>query len=276
MFELIPFRYRYKFTQLNFFDKLTFVRKSLWFPWRRFLRFLKRCARQVGKWFFFCVPFSIALVLGVWLCLLANVIEWYELGSVLLSVIFGSFVLLMMKDIWDKESQRHRVLAEQFEVYSEYLSFVGWKYRELLDAGDVVLSQDAQYPFQDENHFNCFVNEIENQTIVFNDIQKRNRVVNELIEEFIQLRGTLANKSFIDLNDSSLYINIYYTIDDLEKLKQPYDLSSQECANDLKSVVLSSYHIFACLRRPWRYPMDAKKREQLEMWLDDHASKCIS
>lgn len=58
---------------------------------------------------------------------MTNVIEWRELGSVLLSVIFGSFILLVMKDIWDVEAQRHKVLVEQFDIYSEYLSFVGQK-----------------------------------------------------------------------------------------------------------------------------------------------------
>lgn len=93
-------------------------------------------------------------------------------------------------------------------------------------------------------------------------------MIDELIEEFIQLKGVLANRNFIDLNDSGLYINIYYTIDDLNQIKTTLDSSNSKYAQDLTSVVLSSYHIFACLRRPWRYPMDTEKRIQLDAWLD--------
>lgn len=268
MLELIPFRYRYGFNKLSFPDKLSFIWKSLWFPWRRFLRLLKRCTKQIGKWLLFFIPFSIALALGTCLCLMTNVIEWRELGSVLLSVIFGSFILLVMKDIWDVEAQRHKVLVEQFDIYSEYLSFVGQKYLELLELGNVVLLQDAKYPFENEERFARFKTEMDNQAIVFNDLQKRNKVIDELIEEFIQLKGVLANRNFIDLNDSGLYINIYYTIDDLNQIKTTLDSSNSKYAQDLTSVVLSSYHIFACLRRPWRYPMDAEKRIQLDAWLD--------
>lgn len=90
MFELIPFKYRYKFDQLGFLAKLIFIWKSLWFPWRRFLRFLKRCMCEIGKWLLFFVPFSIVLALGVCLCLLGGVVERDELGGILLSVVFGS------------------------------------------------------------------------------------------------------------------------------------------------------------------------------------------
>lgn len=162
-----------------------------------------------------------------------------------------------MKDIWDKEAQRHEALVKQFDIYSEYLSFVGQKYLELLELGNAVLSQDAKYPFENEKHFARFRMEMDNQAIVFYDLEKRNKVVDELIEEFIQLKGVLTSRDFIDLDDNGLYVNIYYTIDDLNRIKATLDSSNSKYVQDLTSVILSSYHIFACLRRPWRYPMDA-------------------
>lgn len=268
MLELIPFRYRYRYDQLGFFDKLVFIWKSLWFPWRRFLRLLRRCVRQIGKWLLFFVPFSLALLLGVCLCLISGVINLDELGGILLSVVFGSFVLLLMKDIWDKEAERRGVLVAQFSIYSEYYSFVEQKFLELLELGNAALSQDAKYPFGNEECSEQFKIEMDNQAIVFDDLQKRSKVVNELIEKFVELKGVLVNRSFIDLNDDSLYINIYYAIDDLNQIKNPIDSSNQNYAEALTSVVLSAYHIFASLRRPWRYPMDTEKRIRLETWLN--------
>lgn len=225
------------------------------------------------NWLIFFIPFAIAFALGIVICLACGAIELIELGSLILSVIFGSFALLMMKDIWDKEKRRHEILAEQFEIYEQYLGFIQRKYSELLDLGNVILSFHARYPFENEAFSNLFVQEATKQKVTFSNMPQRNKVIEELIDEFVQFRGVLSYKHFIDFRSSNLFLNIHYTIEHLNSIKTLSQPTSPTYADNIVGILLSSYHIFACLRRPWRYPMDSYKRRQLETWLANHAQR---
>lgn len=273
MSDFIPYEYRDQMKKLGLWDRVVFRKKLLWFPIRRNLRRAKRCFIETKNWLIFFIPFAIAFALGIVICLACGAIELIELGSLILSVIFGSFALLMMKDIWDKEKRRHEILAEQFEIYEQYLGFIQRKYSELLDLGNVILSFHARYPFENEAFSNLFVQEATKQKVTFSNMPQRNKVIEELIDEFVQFRGVLSYKHFIDFRSSNLFLNIHYTIEHLNSIKTLSQPTSPTYADNIVGILLSSYHIFACLRRPWRYPMDSHKRRQLEIWLENHTQR---
>ena len=82
----------------------------------------------------------------------------------------------------------------------------------------------------------AFVQEATKQKVTFSNMPQRNKVIEELIDEFVQFRGVLSYKHFIDFRSSNLFLNIHYTIEHLNSIKTLSQPTSPTYAGSVPNV----------------------------------------
>lgn len=230
-----------------------------WFPFRRFLRLGRRYFEYLQYWIYLFVPFAIICGAILIIAVLTKTIGVNEIPSMAISITLGSFLLLVIKDIWDKETTRRKTLKRQLEVYNSSMHAIEQELRAAVEAYGVTLPREAFCPFSSEASSEAF-----NGLMLSSKLQAR---------DFSELNSEIDRFDFIGTGSGNLRINFQFVQEDIQTL------SNSSAKDDIDSVrksitgvVNSSFHIFACLRKPWRYPMDIKRNVSLEKWLN---CKCL-
>ena len=136
----------------------------------------------------------------------------------------------------------------------------------------LTLRGNARFPLLTETCSNSYHEQLSSIEISTINLEKLQTDLLYLKKTIMNLQGKMSVLPLIDNDDYSLDMNFNYTNMDIDNLQNA--AASQDWVNareHMQQIVLSSFHIFACLRRPWRYPIDINKQHALESWLDKHA-----
>lgn len=244
--------------------------KLSWFPLRRFLRRGKRCLKYLIYWLYLLVPFALVCAAVLTIAAIAGAISANEIPSIAISIVLGSFLLLVIKDIWDKETTRNRTLNEQLEVYNLYIYKVERGLSAITRLYGIPLPHEASSPLSQEVSRDLFIEKIRSSKFQKNNLEKHVMIKQcvHLARAFAKLESEMEHFEFIDINDSNLGLNFQLSQEGIQALSDSSLTGNIETApDDIIGIVNSSFHIFACLRRPWRYPMDIRHKAALEKWL---------
>lgn len=247
----------------------------LWFYWRRLLRCLRRCASNMMYWMLLLVPFALVSFAVLVLLCHSSILSVEDAVSVAVSAFLGSYLLLVIKDLWDTEATRHRMLVEQYNLYYGSVHEATTLLRKLVAACGLRIDNDSFDPYLSENLHEEYSRQIDRSDIASSVASEVELCGRKLIEAFSRLEGSMRGRMLIDSDGDALIDNFISTIDDIQDVVMAERLSDfSKMREALKGIVLSSYHIFACLRRPWRYPMDLRRSRMLENWLVSKNKVC--
>lgn len=246
-----------------------------WFPFRRFLRLGRRYFEYFQYWIYLFVPFDIICEATLIIAALTKTIGVNEIPSMAISITLGSFLLLVIKDIWDKETTRRKTLKRQLEVYNSSMRIIEQELRAVVEAYGVTLPREAFSPFSSEDSSEAFNGLMLSSKLQASDLGRETTIRQciNLARDFSELNSEIDRFDFIGTGSGNLRIYFQFVQEDIQTL------SNSSAKDDIDSVrksitgiVNSSFHIFACLRKPWRYPMDIKHNVSLEKWLN---CKCL-
>lgn len=258
--------------QLDYSGYLKARVKLLWFPLRRWLRRTRRCVTYLGYWIVLFVPFSIISALLLISFVNFGLIELDDIPSFVLSLILGSFLLLVIKDAWDREIKRHETLVKQYEIYASSIYSADSSLQRIAEDCGLTLRGNARFPLLTETCWNSYHEQLSSMEISTINLEKLQTDLLCLKKTIMNLQGKMSVLPLIDNDDYSLDMNFNDTNMHIDNLQNA--AASQDGVNarkHMQRIVSSSFHIFACLRRPWRYPIDINKQHALESWLDKHA-----
>lgn len=245
------------------------------FPFRRFLRLGRRYFEYLQYWIYLFVPFAIICGATLIIAALTKTIGVNEIPSMAISITLGSFLLLVIKDIWDKETTRRKTLKRQLEVYNSSMRIIEQELRAVVEVYGVTLPREAFSPFSSEASSEAFNGLMLSSKLQASDLGRETTIRQciNLARDFSELNSEIDRFDFIGTGSGNLRINFQFAQEDIQTL------SNSSAKDDIDSVrksitgiVNSSFHIFACLRKPWRYPMDIKHNVSLEKWLN---CKCL-
>ena len=117
---------------------------------RRFLRSGERCLKYLIYWLYLLVPFALVCAAVLAIAAIAGAINANEIPSIAISIVLGSFLLLVIKDIWDKETTRNRTLNKQLEVYNLYICKVERGLSIIARLYGIPLPHEASSPLSQE------------------------------------------------------------------------------------------------------------------------------
>jgi hypothetical protein len=246
--------------------------RLLWFPLRRMLRRTRRCIAYLRYWIVLFIPFLIVSALLLFVFAEFGLIEVEDIPSFILSLILGTCLLLVIKDIWDRELKRHDALKKQFEMYSSSrYSADSYLQRIAGDCG-IVLEGDARFPLMNETCSNRYYDQLSSSEAANINLDELQNDLLGLKKVMMNLQGKISVLPLIDNNDYSLDMNFDSTNIAIENLRNAAMKGNEfSVRRHMQQIVLRAFHIFACLRRPWRYPMDLNKKQELQAWLNAHS-----
>ncbi len=164
---------------------------------------------------------------------------------------------------------RNRTLNKQLEVYNLYICKVEWGLSTIARLYGIPLSHEASSPLSQEVSRDLFIEKIRSSKFQKDNLEKHAMIKQcvHLARAFAKLESEMEHFEFIDINDSNLGINFQLSQESIHTLSDISLKGSIETApDDIIDIINSSFHIFACLRRPWRYPMDIRRKATLEKW----------
>lgn len=246
-----------------------------WFPLRHFLRLGRRCFEYLQYWIYLFVPFAIICGAILIIAALTKIIGVNEIPSMAISITLGSFLLLAIKDIWDKETTRRKTLKRQLEVYNSSMCIIEQELRAVVEAYGVTLPHEASSPFSSEASSEAFNSLMLSSKLQVSDPGRETAIRQciNLARDFSELNSEIDRFDFIGTESGNLRINFQFAQEDILALSNSSakdDIDSMR--NSITGIVNSSFHIFACLRKPWRRTMDIKHNASLEKWLN---CKCL-
>lgn len=238
---------------------------------RRLARACKRCLLYSLYWIPPFLLFATFCSLALFIFAFTNILSTSEVPSICVSVFLGAMPLLFIKDLYDKELERHKTLLLQRETYESSISSITFLLKDCLAFCSIQLREGDREPFRCEENFNDYMESIEGCSPHFPPDCNITRLTTELTKKYASLETSMSQTRFIDVNNCSLGYNFFLSHEDIRGLEQAANERDEELLKkSAKGIVCSSFHIFASLRRPWRYPKDIDTNKKTTQWLLSH------
>lgn len=253
---------------------VSFKLQKLWFPWRRFLRAVKRCFLNLKGW---------APVLAVFTPIAALVLlVLYRVGLIsaggaiveFVLIFLGSFMLLAIREIREKEVARHKRLVNQWSFCSDLHMRMG---KDLVAIGEPF---GASFTCWDAlSGFGSINAALENASDLMEVTEEEsNRMLDacdDLERAIASVRDEGRGIGFVDctLADDApcLLFPAESEMHDFKGKLQRMDYPIT--VDELGSLSDCCLWIVGDLRKPWRYASDNARRELLEKYIERNGAE---
>lgn len=246
--------------EMTMFRATLFHVQHAWFPIRRFLRAVKRAAKSLASW-----GSTLLLFIPIFVGVLSGLVWWQliklpEAISEFCLLLLGSFLLLAIKEVRDREIRRHSILKKQWSFYSEW-------YQELL----VSLLRLARCMGIDIQGRHDFLDSGDNVDVVIGsatsfepDISDCLELLNRIYLIVSTIPSIAREFEFVDWDafDGSGYL-FQHIQSQMESFPPLEDVDFEQKISWFRDFALSILHLLALVRRPWRYRNDVARRELL-------------
>lgn len=257
-------KYKGYYYELPLFRAFGFYLRSAWFPFRRFVRAVKRTICSLGSWASTLAVFVPICVIIFSILLLNGMVSLDDAIVELVSIILGSFLLLAIKEIRDFEAKRRTILRRQWEYYDswryEFTDTLSDFFRHL---GLIIYGYAFLNSVDDwEAAFQNSVNSEPTAEYINGDIEHISEVVASIIntarqEGFIDWNVEQANRLVKEIERFA--VELAQNVQSGGSIRREAGLLG-ECATALLGLV----------RRPWRYRNDMAHRELMERYLSQY------
>ncbi len=256
---------------MTFGKAICFQFQKLWFPSRRFLRAVKRCVMYLKDWLPVLAVFTPIAIGALFVLWKANLISHSSAIVELVLLFLGSFMLLAIREIREKEIKRHQSLLRQWEICSELrgrfgrdfeiigspfkAQFTKWESMANLNALNEALSTVRAPASITEKEINCIKDAIDDLKHSIQLIKDERRQIG-----FVDCFIASGDSYFLSNAESEA----------LELLNNLSARNYEKAAQSLREMSSSCFWILKDFRTPWKYRMDIARRELMEKYLMQH------
>lgn len=255
-------KYRGYSYELPLFRALGYYLREAWFPFRRFLRAIKRTVGYLGSWASTLTVFVPICVAVFYVLLYKEIICFNNAVVELISIFLGSFLLLAIKEIRDTEARRRMVLRKQWEYYSSWCYEFVYILRDFFrHLGLKICSYTFLNSIDDwEAAFLSSTRTTSSPESLSSEIERINYINTVIID-------TARDVGFIDwdverANECAKEIKRL-----AEKLSRNLQ-SNGSIPQDAYFLGKQAVALLGLVRRPWRYRNDMAHRMLAERYLD--------
>lgn len=253
--------------EMTIFHGLLFHLQHAWFPVRRLLRAVKRSAKSLASWgstLLLFIPIFVGVLSGlVWM----RFIKLSEAITEFCLLLLGSFLLLAIKEVRDREIRRHVILKKQWSFYSEWHQELLVSLLRLAKCMGIDIS--GRYDFLDSRgNIDAAINlaiAIEPNISHCSDFLTR---INEIVSAIPNIAREFE---FVDWDafggSGYLFQDIRSQIESFPPLG---DSSFEIRVSWLRGLAFSVLQLLALIRRPWRYRNDVARRELLSRYVQKY------
>lgn len=261
-------RIRYQFFQyeMTFFNGIKFHVMSFWFPFRRFLRAVKRSILYLRSWVSTLVIFIPICLIAFYFLLRFKQMELSEAHVELTLLLLGSVALLAIKELRDGEVSRHRRLQQQWGCYVDRRYELESAMRNLAEIAGGQLLKNKQHGFPsfvisyDAMQGGSFCGSSDKNKIIDNAGKIRTSA-DTLLADALRI-------GFIDWNYSYVKNSYYRSLCDfLDKI------IADPSRENLSQLANGTSQLLEAAVRPWHYRNDVAHRELLERFVNTYGVK---
>ncbi len=246
--------------ELPFFRAISFHFQRAWFPARRLLRAVKRAVKSLASW-----GSTLLLFVPIFVVVLSGLVWWQfikvpEAISEFCLLLLGSFLLLAIKEVRDREIRRHAVLKKQWSFYSEW-------HQELLAsllrlAECMGINIQGRYNFLDSDDNVDVV--IGSASAIEPDVSRCSELLNRIRDIVSTIPSIARDFEFVDWDAFGGSRYLFQSIQSqIESLPPLGEVDFEDKITWFRDLALSILHLLAIIRRPWRYRNDMAHRELL-------------
>lgn len=173
-----------------------------------------------------------------------NILSTSEVPSICASVFLGAIPLLFIKDLYDKELERHKTLLLKRETYESSISSITSLLNDCLAFCSIQLRGGDREPFKCEENFNDYMESIEGCSPHFPPDCNITRLTTELTKKYASLETSMSRTRFIDINDCSLDYNFFLSYEDIRGLEQAANERDEELLKNQQRISSVPHSIF--------------------------------
>lgn len=140
-------------------------------------------------WMLLFVPFAIVSFAVLALLCRSSILSARDAVSVAVSAFLGSYLLLVIKGLWDTEATRHRMLVEQYNLYYGSVHEITTLLRKLVAACGLRIDNDLFDPYLSENLHEEYSLQIDRADVVPSVSSEIELCGRKLIDEYCGILG---------------------------------------------------------------------------------------
>lgn len=242
--------------------------RNSWFARRRFLRAGKRwCARLVG-WLPVLVVFAVLVVVVFSVLNFAGLMENAPIAPSVASVALGSVALLVIKDLFDAETERHRNLVAQFKYYTRLKSNLSGGLWHLFRC--LGWPQFQQSAFDSPEQFRAFSESFSATPLTEVTCGKSTTEALRRLDTILDwCQAELTGKVFVDCDLDEIQFTTIGSakraLDEIHTAAEAGDTT--RAVGAMKSLLANCSRLIGEPRKPWRYRKDLARRQLIEQYL---------
>lgn len=267
-------KYGYRRYEMTIGRAFSFKLQKLWFPWRRFLRAVKRCLLSLRSW---APVLAVFIPIAVLVLLILFRVGLISAGGAIVEfalIFLGSFMLLAIREIREKESVRHRRLVNQWNFCSDLhqrmgkdlavigepfgASFTYWKALSGYKSLDEAMENARELTGVTEEEFSRLIGACDDLERALDSVRDEGRGIG-----FVDCALADDSTSLLFCAESAVH-------DFKDKLRGADYPISADVIGDINRYCL---WIVGDLRTPWRYTLDITRGELLEKYVERNGAE---
>ena len=245
--------------------------RKAWFPWKRFLRALKRAVLSLKTWVSTLTLFIPLAGLILLILVYAGLFCAVEAVKEFVLILLGSFLLLAIKEIRDSEARRKQILKSQWSYYCRWKSELTQHLISIAKCMGYTIRNWQLLSSQTEvdNVFSALTpNEMQNSCDAQEEYEHHICEIRNIANQILQ---QAERSEFIDWDSARASYLVFDEIcEQINTLKANWP---ERDTTQLKILSRELNEALALVRRPWRYRNDMAHKELLTRYVEQYGVK---